>query len=198
MANYRCPKGHTWEGKSNLSKHFTPGELLCPEEGCGLQNEGLKSNGGGSSLRAAPEPAVIAEAHARFSQLVTEWPCFFADKVDGKRRRPDHECWPHRHRDPHHLIPATWIREHFGDLPDPELGDILYAPIIGVPLCRRAHEAVENRTEFIYRDELDAELLDFCRRIDRRYPGRPSLLERLHLESPARSSIPNKEGASNG
>jgi hypothetical protein len=187
MANYRCSNGHTWTGKSSLSKGFNPGELLCPKEGCGLPNEGMKSQSGGSSLRKA-EPPILAEAHTRFTQLVTEWPCFFTDSVNRELRRPGHQCWPRRHRDPHHLIPASWIKEHFGDLPAVDLADILYAPDIGVPLCRRAHEAVENRSDFIYWDELDPELLDFCRRIDAKYPGRPSLLERLKLESPVRKA----------
>jgi hypothetical protein len=196
MANYRCSNGHTWKGKSSLSKGFNPGELLCPEEGCGLPNEGLKSNGSGSSSLRVVEAPVLAEAHDRFSQLVTEWPCFFTDTVNGKARRRDerdpeldHRCWPHRHRDPHHLIPASWIKEHFCDLPDVELADILYAPDIGVPLCRKAHEAVEARTDFIYWDELDPELIDWCRRIEAKYPNRPSILERLKLESPVRKAV---------
>jgi len=188
MANYRCSNGHTWTGKSSLSKSFNPGELLCPKQGCGLPNEGMKSNGNGSSSLRAVESPVLAEAHSRFTQLVTEWPCFFADTVNRELRRPDHQCWPRRHRDPHHLIPASWIKQHFGDLPDVDLADILYASIIGVPLCRRAHEAVEARTDFIYWHELDPELVEWCKRIEAKYPDRQSILERLKLESPVRKA----------
>jgi hypothetical protein len=181
MADYACSSGHTWSGKSSLSKGFSPSELRCPEMGCNLPAEPkLKARGNGRGS-GATEPRVLADAHTRFSSLVTEWPCFFSE------HRRNHQCWGPK--DPHHLLPASWIKATFRDLPDVDLADILYAPIIGVPLCRKAHEAVEARTEFIYRHELEPELLVFCERKEQEFPGRPSLLERLKLESPV------KEGA---
>jgi hypothetical protein len=173
MGKQICSNGHQWQSRF----HPSPSELRCPEDGCGLPAEPtLKARSGGSGL-SAPESRSLADAHARFSTLVTEWPCFF------REHRRGHTCWGDI--DPHHLVPASWIKQTFRDLPDVELADILYAPIIGTPLCRKAHEAVEARTEFIHWHELDPELIEFCKAIEAKYPGRPSMLERLKLESPA-------------
>lgn len=37
MANYSCANAHTWKGVSSLSPRFTPTELDCPVESCGLK-----------------------------------------------------------------------------------------------------------------------------------------------------------------
>lgn len=184
MANYTCRNGHTWKGPSSLSRKFEPADLICRE--CGLSADTkLKANGNRRNAVQAAEPPAIAEAHLRFTALVTEWPCFLADQVAGKPRRPDHRCWGRK--DPHHLVPADTIRRVFGDLPDVELADILYAPILGVPLCRDGHEAVERGvSEHIYWQEVDDEAKEFCRRIDERYPGRESMYSRLQIECPVR------------
>ncbi len=178
MGRQVCPSGHEWKTRFNAS----PRERFCPEDGCGLPAEPtLKQRNGGAGL-GAPEPRVIADAHTRFSSLVCEWPCWFSE------RRSGHTCWGDI--DPHHLVPADWIRQTFRDLPDVDLGDILYAPIIGVPLCRKAHDAVERRvSEFIYWHELDPECVEFCKQVDAKHPGRPSMLERLKLESPIRETV---------
>ncbi len=169
MAHYACRNGHAWEGKSSLSRKFHSSELRCPE--CGSQNEpGMKS-------RARSESPAVAEAHTRFSELVTEWPCW------AKSHRSGHRCWGPV--DPHHLVPAEWIRRTFADLPDDDLALILYEPVIGAPVCRAYHEALENRSEVIAWHELDDEAKIFCRRIDEQYPGHQSMYERLKLESPA-------------
>ncbi len=169
MANYACRNGHTWEGKSSLSKRFHPSELRCPE--CGSQNEPKMK------ARSRSEPPVVAEAHTRFSELVTEWPCW------AKSHRRDHRCWGPV--DPHHLVPAEWIRRTFADLPDDDLALILYEPVIGAPVCRAFHEALENRSEVIAWHELDDEAKLFCQRIDEQHPGHQSMYERLKVESPA-------------
>jgi hypothetical protein len=180
MGKQVCSNGHEWKTRFQPS----PRERWCPEDGCGLPAEpSLKAKHGGPSL-SKPESRVLADAHTRFSILVCEWPCWFAE------RRDAHSCWGDI--DPHHLVPASFIKEQFGTLPDPELADILYAPIIGVSLCRKAHEAVEKRvSQFIFWHELDPECKDFCRRIDRKYASRhpkpQSMLERLKLESPQKS-----------
>lgn len=175
MAKQHCANGHQW--KSAFQPR--PSELRCPKDGCGLPAEPKLKARSGPGLRAEPEPRILADAHSRFSTLVTEWPCFF------RARRKGHTCWGDL--DPHHLVPASWIKQTFGDLPDVDLADILYAPIIGVPLCRKAHEAVEARvSEFIYFDELEPECVQFCKEVDEKCPGRPSMLERLKLESPVR------------
>jgi hypothetical protein len=175
MGKQVCGNGHEW--KSRFQPSFA--ELRCPEDGCGLPAEpSLKA---GRSGLSKPEPRAIADAHTRFSSLVCEWPCWFRDHRNG------HTCWGDL--DPHHLVPASWIKDTFRDLSDVELGDILYAPIIGTPLCRKAHDAVENRSAYIYWHELDPECAEFCKQVDARYPGRPSMLSRLELESPKRDSV---------
>src|ERR1700749_1029135 len=155
MGNQVCSNGHRWKTR------FTPApsELRCPEDGCGLPAEPtLKARLGGPGL-GAPEARPLADAHARFSGLVTEWPCFF------KEHRCGHSRWGDI--DPHHLIPADWIKQNFRDLPDIELADILYAPILGTPLCRKAHEAVEARTAYIHWHELDRSGADRVLQADR-------------------------------
>jgi hypothetical protein len=159
-------------------------DLICPEHHVplmtGMQLNARKSRGGG--LGRKQESDALAEAHLRFTTLVREWPCWFKDRVGGRRRRPDHECWGRK--DPHHLVPAQFIKDVFKDLDDVDLGDILYAPIIGVPLCRRGHEAVELHSDYVYWHELDDEVKEFCRRIDAKYPERLSMLEQLRRDSP--------------
>ncbi len=175
MARYHCPNGHTWQGRSSLSPQFSPAELRCPTCGAAAEPK-LRQSGGRRNALQAAEPPVIAEAHRRFTALVTEWPCW------ARTHRPGHRCWGPV--DPHHLVPAAWIRQTFSDLPDDELAAILYEPAIGAPLCRAFHDAVETRAEVIHWHELDDECKLFCQRVDERYPGRPSMLERLRLESP--------------
>lgn len=179
MANYNCRNDHAWKGKSSLSPGFHPSETRCPE--CGEAAEPKMKQGGGRNGIQAVESPEIAEAHTRFSQLVTEWPCW------AKTHRPGHRCWGPV--DPHHLVPASWIRHTFSDLPDDELALILYEPVIGAPVCRAYHEALENRSEVIAWHELDDEAKLFCKRIDERYPGHQSMYERLKLESPVREAV---------
>lgn len=175
MGKQRCPGGHEW--RTRFQAH--PSELFCKECGEAAVPK-LKARSGGAALSAMPESQILAEAHARFSQLVTDWPCW------AKENRPGHRCWGPV--DPHHLIPASWIKQTFRDLPDDELAAILYAPIIGCPACRLFHEGLENRSQVIHFEELEPELIDFAQRVDRQYAGRPSVLARLELESPRRAA----------
>jgi len=119
MGRQVCGNAH--ECRTKFQPH--PSELRCPKDGCGLPAEpSLKAKGRGFGS-SAPETRVLADAHARFSSLVIEWPCFF------KENRKGHTCWGEI--DPHHLVPASWIKSTFRGLSDAELGDILYAPILG-------------------------------------------------------------------
>ena len=125
MGRQVCGNGHEW--KTRFQPY--PSELRCPKDGCGLSAEpSLKSKGGGLGS-SAPESRILSDAHTRFSLLVTEWPCFFSERREG------HGCWGPK--DPHHLIPAAWIKATFRDLPDVDLASILYEPIVGVPLVAR-------------------------------------------------------------
>jgi hypothetical protein len=147
----------------------------------------LKRTGGPKRRRRQPETSVAKTARLRFNAIVTAKPCFFTDVTEaGDPRRPGHVC--DGQLDAHHLVEKQWIRRYFGDLPADELLAIVFAPIIGAPLCRAAHEAVTRRMARIYFDELDEDLIAECRRIDERYAlaSRPSLLARLEIECPKR------------
>lgn len=152
----------------------------------------------GKPLKQTRRQETAAETRARlhfFDTVLAVDPliCFFADvTLAGKPRRPKHVCGGNDGElDPHHLIAKSWIQRYFGDLPDDELLAIKYAPIIGCPLCRNAHDALPanlNPGARVYFEELDEDLIDFCERIDRRYAGtgRRSLLARLRHECPPR------------
>jgi hypothetical protein len=146
----------------------------------------------GLKRRRRPESSAAKAARLAFNENVCAEPCFFADYTEaGEPRRPGHVC--DGPKDAHHLIEKQWIKRYFGDLPEDELLEILFATIIGCPLCRYgAHEPVTRKTARIYFDELDPDLIDFCIRIDERYalPSRPSILARLEIECPKREAAP--------
>lgn len=170
---FGCRNGHTWR-----SERFQPQpwERTCPE--CGTPADPtLKAKSTTAGKLRSESPAETA-ARQRFREIVCAWPCWARENREGHRCRGP--------VDPHHLIPADHIRRTYGDLPEPDLLDILYAPVIGAPVCRGLHEALENRSALIYFEELEDDLIHFCKRIDARYPGRPSMLARLELESPRR------------
>lgn len=212
MVKLHCPNGHEYKTREF---HRAPDETHCAEPGCGARLEtGMERNSRKRASRAGgrlrEESAAETAARQRFNTLVLEWPCWArkhrpcevcqgsgfvtggvdlatgeieevtcaACHGDGK-----HHCTGPK--DAHHLVPKDWIREVFGDLPEVDLLDILYDPLIGAPACRYGfHEALEKRKDTIAWHELDDEAKEFYRRIDEKYPGRPSMLERLKLESP--------------
>lgn len=167
-----------------------------------LRRTGIKR--GSVSLKRAARRETAAERRARqhFTSVVagSDRFCFFADVTEaGDRRRPRHVC--DGPLDAHHLIAKSWIQRYFGDLPEDELLAIKYAPIIGCPLCRCAHDALPANLkpgDRVFFEELDPDLIDLCERIDRRYakPGRPSMAARLRLECPPRP--PSEAGAAAG
>lgn len=173
-----CREGHPYSTKGFQRQ---PWEVECPECGGRLET-GMERNSrsrAGRGLTSVEVPA-LAEAHLHFSQAVCSWPCW------ARENRTGHRCWGPV--DSHHLAPASWIKQTYRDLPDDELAAILYAVILGCPACRLFHEGLENRSEIIYFEELDPELIDFAQRVDRQYPGRPSLVARLGLESPRKAA----------
>lgn len=158
---------------------FNPsrGERTCPEHGCDLRPIRKQSN-----RNELPGEAM---ARARFNFVVCERPCFFLDVDEaGERRRPDHVCrYP---LDAHHLLRVEWMKRELS-LPPEELVRLAFNPLIGAPLCRAAHDAVEYQPdEHIYRDELNPELVEFCERFDNEHPEQRSLLEQLYLRCPER------------
>lgn len=178
--NLFCPDGgHEVKVRFNP----VPGERFCPEHGCSLVKppKSMRSQGQREGL-----PGEKA-AKVRFRQVVCANPCFFLDCDEaGERRRPDHHCsYP---LDAHHLIPKSWIKREL-TLPPEEIVEIAWNPLIGAPLCRGAHNQVEQGTAYIFRDELEPDLIAFCERFDAEHSDQRSLLERLYLESPERSEV---------
>jgi hypothetical protein len=157
-----------------------------------LKRTGIKRYGGSLKRTAPRETAAERRARQHFAAVVAGKGrfCFFADVTEaGEPRRPDHQC--SGCLDPHHLIAKSWIQRHFNDLPEDELLAIKYAPIIGCPLCRSAHEGVPANLkpgDRVFYEELDEDLIAFCERIDCRYAkrGRPSMAARLRVECPPR------------
>jgi hypothetical protein len=176
MARYACPNGHEWTSLSKLSKNFDPACLLCPD--CGAAAKfGRNSTSTGFGLKAMAETPEHRAARERFDRLVCEWPCW------GKRHRPGHSC--RGPKDAHHLVPKDWIGRTFSDLPEDELLAIMFEPVIGMPACRFVlHDALETRADVVLLHELRDDVRLFCKSIDEKYPGHPSMLGRLELESP--------------
>lgn len=173
-----CP-----DGRHEVKVRFNPapGERFCPEHGCSLVP--LPKGSGGQSKQGLPGEKA---AKSRFRQVVCARPCFFLDSEFGERRRPDHTCsYP---LDAHHLIPKGWLKRNLS-IPPEELVEIMWNPIIGAPLCRKAHDAVERRTAYIYRHELNPDLIAFCERFDSEHPDQPSLLALLYNECPEREPV---------
>lgn len=159
----------------------------------------------GGRLRRTARRETLAERLARdhFNTTVCdERCCYFRDvNFADEPRRPGHEC--RGPLDAHHLVDKQFIREWFKDLPEDEFVAILYAPVIGCPLCRHvAHDAVEKRlTDFIFWEELEDDCVEFCIRTDERYgelilPSgirRKSLLGRLQERCPSREDVAGVE-----
>lgn len=176
-----CPDGgHEVKVRFNPA----PGERFCPEHGCSLIKPPKSS--GLNSARREGLPGEAA-ARSRFAQVVKQRPCFFLDVDEyGERRRPDHVCtYP---LDAHHLIAKGWIRRELSSMPDDELVELMWNPLIGAPLCRGAHNQVERGTGFVYRDELNPDLIAYCERFDAQHPEQRSILERLYLDCPVRKA----------
>lgn len=148
----------------------SPGERYCPDHGCPLVPMPKERKPAGVGRR---ESSAETRARQAFNRAVCEWPCFF------QRHREGHTCaYP---LDAHHLVPKQFLRLRL-ELPEDELLEVLYNPLIGAPLCRSAHNAVEARADFIYRDELSPECLRFVASL-------PSfVLIRLEEQCPSRKA----------
>lgn len=143
------------------------GERFCPDHGCALRAAAPKRRGSGRS-----ESEAERRARMSFNRAVCEWPCFF------QRHREGHHCtFP---LDAHHLIPKQFIRQRLEVPDEAELLAVLYHPLIGAPLCRAAHEAVERGGDRIYWEELSEECIRFV-------AGLPEFMTlRLEEECPKR------------
>ena len=170
-----CPEG---DGHVVMVR-FQPsaGERFCPEHGRHLLSADFSKPRSGLSRASKPtETPEHRRARDAFERAVCAYPCFF------QRNREGHVCsFP---LDAHHLIPKQFIKQRL-DLPEDELLAILFHPLIGAPLCRAAHDAVERGTDRIYWDELSPECIQFA--------SPPSLPEfmalRLEKECPKREAV---------
>jgi hypothetical protein len=185
-----------------------PDETHCPTCG-GRLSTGMERNAKKKASQRAGGLRDISDAEVaarrEFSRLVLEWPCW------ALKHRPCQQCegrgfnegtgevcslcngdGAHHCRgrkNAHHLLPVDWLRATYGDLPEADFLEIAFAPIIGCPACQHNfHAALESRADVIHFDELDEELIEHCKRIDARYPQRPSMLHRLQVESPERTT----------
>lgn len=173
MGELYCPEG---EGHTvTVAFKPTAGERWCPTHGTHLQPLPKKPSGLGARRESEAETA----ARQHFNREVTAKRCFYSEEIDGEKRRRGHVCeYP---LDAHHIIEKQWIRREFGDLPEDELLEILYATAIGAPLCRAGHENVKKLR--IHWHEVSDECKEFCRDVDRRYgDSHPSMYERLKTE----------------
>lgn len=106
---------------------------------------------------------------------------------DGK-----HHCgYP---KDAHHLIPKDFIRQRFrGITTEEQLLVVLFNPLIGAPLCRKAHDSVEAGSDRIWWEDLSDECLEYVSSLP------DFMLLRLELECPKRDLQPppkqNQEAA---
>lgn len=164
------------------------GERFCPEHpDTELQTPRKKS----SSNPGRKGTAAFDRARRQFNNIVCAERCFFStrDEYD-EPRRPGHRCsYP---LDAHHLVPKQFVTANFSDLPPDAYLAIIFNPLIGAPLCRRAHDQVTLHHESIHWEELRVEAIEFCESVDRTWleiptssgTRRQSMLERLKLENP--------------
>jgi hypothetical protein len=179
------------DGEHEVKVRFNPapGERFCPKHRCSLSKLPKSGLGGQTPREGLPGEKA---ARSRFRSVVTSRPCFFLDTDDfGERRRPDHICtYP---LDAHHIIPKGWIKRELSSLPADELVELAWNPLIGAPLCRGAHEAVERGVADIYRDELNPDLIAYCERFDAAHPDQRSLIEQLVSRCPKRDLQPPRK-----
>lgn len=181
---YCCPRGCVTEvGMSEVSKRA--GEK-CEKHGeryvyaKALKRAGAKRTPADIPLRRGTispsrkpwESKAEKAARERFNEVVKSWPCLFS------RTRRNHKC--DGELDAHHLIPKNFIRFRLSKLPESELLPILFSPQIGAPLCRRAHEQVTRKMDYVYFDELSEECLELVASLP------DFMLLRLEIESPKR------------
>jgi hypothetical protein len=135
---------------------------------------GSKAGRPRTSFRTSRPKESAAERTAReeFNETVKAWPCLFSTSRRG------HVC--DGELDAHHLVPKSVLRFRLSDWSEPDLLAVLYHPHIGAPLCRRAHELVTVKAEYVYWDELSPECLDFVSSLP------DFVLMRLEKESPKR------------
>jgi len=150
------------------------------------------------------ETAAERRARLHFNEVVKGWRCWF------EATRPCEVCggsgWTGqsstamnyclvcqgdgRHhcgggfKDAHHLIPKDFIRQRYRGIANEEqLLAVLFNPLIGAPLCRKAHDAVEAGSDHIYWEDLSEECLEYV-------SGLPDfMLLRLERECPKREAV---------
>lgn len=183
-----CPE----DGGHEVRVGAKRGERFCPDHGTELRQPRKQI----TRVPGRKGTASYDRARRYFNNEVCGKRCFFADVDEfGEPRRPDHRCsYP---LDGHHLVGKSWLEGNFPDLPEQDFLAIIFNPLIGAPLCRRAHDPVTINADYIYRHELRFEAIEFCESVDDQWgeillptdSKRQSMLERLRLESPVREVV---------
>lgn len=183
-----CQNGCTIDGKPYYkTREFErqPDETHCPECGDGRLLTGMERNARKKASQRNGRLRNQSDAESRAAEEFHERVAPSGEACWAKTARHGHVC---RGRiEAHHILPLDWWRKAFGDLPEDELLALMYAPVIGAPLCGGFHVAVTpgvgGRKDFIYFNELDRELIEHCERLDLEYPNR-GVLARLEFECP--------------
>lgn len=148
------------------------------------------------------ESALERRAREHFNETVKDWPCWFRSRPGERIKGECEDCGGEgamageqcsscrgygRHhcegrKDAHHLIPKQYIRRMFqAVLPEPEFVAILFNPLIGAPLCRKAHDSIERGFDRIYWQDLSDECIEYVSslpdfmliELERKCPKRP-------------------------
>lgn len=194
-------EAHNTPQKIYRTREFNraPDETHCPQfdtdtgEICGGRLEtGMERNARRKAARSNGRLRERTDAESRAAEEFHDRVAPSGEMCWAKIARKDHVC--RGHLEAHHILPVDFWRQRFGDLPEEKLLALMYAPIIGAPLCGGFHAditpGVGGRRDRIYFDELDRELIEHCERLDLEYPGR-GVLARLQLECPIREPTPN-------
>lgn len=118
-----------------------------------------------------------AAAHAEWKRKVTRLRCA---RCAARGREHDAD----NRRDPHHILPARYLRRYVRGLRLPAdearvlLRSLLYDPRNGMCLCRKCHENHENASHSVLREMIPAKAWQFAEEL-----GMAHVLERLYPET---------------
>lgn len=165
-----------------------PHETHCDQAGCdGRLLTGMERNARKKASRNNGRLRNQTDAESRAAEEFHELVAPTGEACWAKEARYGHVC--SGNLEAHHIIPLDFWRRAFGDLPEEERLKLMYAPVIGAPLCGRFHASITpsvgGKKDTIYFTELDRELIEHCERLDLQYPDR-GVLARLQHECPIR------------
>jgi hypothetical protein len=164
-----------------------------------------------SGLKQTQRRETAAEKRARlhFKEIVKARKCWFAwhrpcERCGGKgETKLAGDMWwvctacngDGRHhcegrKDAHHLVPQRFTRRMFqGVLSEADFVAILHNPLIGAPLCRKAHDLIEAKRDRIYFEDLTPECIEYVGALP------DFVLIELERQCPKRPEPSNQEAA---